>query len=99
MARVPEASATQCGRITRQGTTPPPSAPEFTNITVSGTNIVFRFTGSTNDSPGSFSLFSAATINGSYSLKPTAAFTQISPGVFQASIAASGPTQFYRIRK
>jgi flagellar hook capping protein FlgD len=85
-------------RIARQGTTPPPQ-PSFTKIGVSGLNMVLTFTGNTTDSASTFTLLSASTANGSYTNAASANITQVSPGVFQALVPASGPVQFYRIKK
>jgi hypothetical protein len=94
-ATVPGASATQYFRIARQGSTPPPSGPMFTDITRSGSNLVLTF----DSSSSSFTLQSAGTINGSYSPVTNAVITQISSGVYRAVVPTSGPAQFYRIGK
>ena len=95
----PLGPTTQYFRISRQGTTPPPSGLNFTGIKTSGANVVLTFAGATTDSASAFTLLSSSTANGSYSSAPNAQIAQLSPGVFQASVPASGPVQFYRIRR
>ena len=81
-------------------TNPPPSGPiQFTKISAVGGNITLNFSGSTNDIASAFALLSSPIANGSYSPVQGATVTQTSPGAFQVSIARSGPTQFYRIRR
>jgi hypothetical protein len=87
-------------RIVREGTTPPPpSAPSFTKIVFSGSNIVLTFTANTTDVASAFTLLSASTANGAFTPAAGASISQISPGNFQALVPASGPVQFYRIKK
>jgi hypothetical protein len=73
--------------------------PSFTKISLSGSSAILSFSGATTDSPSSFTLLSASSINGTYSPDPSAVITQQSPGSFQASVPASGLTQFYRISR
>jgi len=88
-------------RITRQGTTPPPSQPSFTRIINSGQSLVLTFTGSTTDSASAFTLLSSSTPNGTFLPLPAASsnIIQLSPGLFQATVTANGLAQFYRIKK
>jgi hypothetical protein len=97
-ATFPLGPGTQYFRISGQGTAPP-SQPAFTNVVVSGGNIVLRFSGSSSDTASSFNILSAPVVNGSYALVPNAQVTQVSPGVFQTSVPKSGPAQFYRVRR
>jgi hypothetical protein len=81
-------------------TNPPPSGPiQFTKISAVGGNIILNFSGSTNDVASAFALLSSPVANGSYSQVQNPPITQTGPGAFQVSIARSGPTQFYRIRR
>jgi hypothetical protein len=92
-------STVQYFRISRQGTTPPPSQLVFTGITATGQAVVLSFTGGTSDSPSAFTLLSAPAVDGSYFPVGNATTIQVSPGKFQASVPISSPAQFYRIKK
>jgi hypothetical protein len=98
-ATFPIGSNTHYFRISRQGTTPPPSQLEFTKEVISGANIVLTFSGNSTDIASAFTILSAPVVNGSYNAVATATITELSPGVFQASLPTSGPAQFYRVRK
>jgi hypothetical protein len=77
-----------------------PSVPaKFTSISVSAGLVTIGFTAGTNDTAGSFTLLSAPVVNGSYSKSTNAMITQVATGLFRASVPASGPEQFYRIKK
>jgi hypothetical protein len=86
-------------RIAQPGGTTPPSKPAFTRMSVSGANIVLTFSGSPTDAASDFMLLGATAVNGTYSQLTTATITELSPGLFQASLPSSGPIQFYRIRR
>ena len=60
---------------------------------------MLTFTGNTSDVASAFTLLSASTANGSFIPASGASISQISPGNFQALVPASGPAQFYRIKK
>jgi hypothetical protein len=94
-----ESPATQYFRIVRQGGAPPPSQLSFTKISVSSTNAVMTFSGSSSDPASVFTLLSSPVVSGSYTAATNAVITQLSPGLFQASVPASGPGHFYRIRR
>jgi len=98
-ATFPSGPDTQYFRIARTGATPPSSQPAFTKMTFSGANVLLTFTGSTSDAASDFTILSATTVNGSYLPAQNVSVAQISPGVFQASLPFTGPTQFYRIRR
>jgi hypothetical protein len=98
-ATFPSGPDTQYFRIARTGATPPSSQPAFTKMTLSGANVLLTFTGSTSDAASDFTILSATTVNGSYLPAQNVSVAQISPGVFQASLPFTGPTQFYRIRR
>jgi hypothetical protein len=97
-ATLPASPGTQYFRIARQGGTPPPSQPSFTKISILGTNVLLTFSDSSGNPASAFKILSAPVVNGSYSTA-NAMVTQLSPGTFQASVPASGPRQFYRIRR
>jgi hypothetical protein len=73
------------------------SAFTITGIILNGTTLTIKFIASQGDSAGQFTLQSCATVNGSYATVPGAVPTQISPGFFTVSTAASALVQFYRI--
>jgi hypothetical protein len=98
-ATLPAGSSTQYFRISRQGTAPPPSGLQFTKIATSGNTVVLTFSGDINDPPSAFTVFGAANVNGTYSALPSATVSSVSPGVFQASVPLSGPSQFYKIKR
>jgi hypothetical protein len=98
-ATFPQGSATQYFRIVETGGTPPPNAPSFTKIIVSGSNLVLTFSGNTSDSAASFTLFSAVVVDGNYAQVANPNISQLSPGVFQAIVPISGAAQFYRVHR
>ncbi len=73
--------------------------PHITNLLLANQTATISFTGSTADTTNSFTLLSASAVNGNYSPEATAVITSPGPGLFQATAPASGPMQFYRIRK
>jgi hypothetical protein len=38
-------------------------------------------------------------VPGPYTTNTTAIITQVSPGIFRASVATNGPIQFYRLQR
>jgi hypothetical protein len=86
-------------RIVGQGTVQPPTSLAFTKVAISGANLVMTFAGSTSDTPNSFTLLGAATVNATYLQVTNPNIVQVSPGLFQATEPISGPTHFYRVRK
>jgi hypothetical protein len=98
-ATFPTGGKDQYYRISRLGTAPPPSGLAFTKISHSGNNVVLLFNGDITDTPSSFAVLGAASVSGSYSTATNAIITQLSPGSFEASLPATGPAQFYRIKK
>ena len=98
-ATFPLAPGTQYFRLLQQGgTPPPPSQPNITKLVVSGSNIVLTFSGNPSDTPSAYTVFASPSATGTY-VNANATVSLLSPGVFQASVPMSGPTQFYRIRK
>jgi hypothetical protein len=60
--------------------------------------MVLTFSGNASDVATAYTVLSSPTVTGTYA-NANAAITVQSPGVFQASVPISGPTQFYRIRR
>ena len=94
-ATIPFNGSLQFYRIVRSGTAPL----QITRLSVAAGTVTINFTGATSDSPATLTLLSSASANGTYSAAAGASIIQISPGVFQATAPANGPTQFYRIGK
>jgi hypothetical protein len=66
---------------------------------VSGGTVTIDFLGSASDSAAAFTLLSASEVTGSFNPAAGANISQVSPGVFRATVPTSGPAQFYRIKK
>jgi hypothetical protein len=94
-ATVPKNGPVQFYRILRSGT----PLPHITSLNVSGGTATVSFTGASSDTASSFTLLSSAAVNGTYSVAGSAVITQLSPGSFQATVATSGPHQFYRVSR
>jgi hypothetical protein len=72
--------------------------PHITGVSVSGNTVTITFTGGSTDNASAFTLVASNSPNGTYS--PVAAtVTSTGIGSFQATIAETGNTQFYRIRR
>lgn len=98
-ATFPAGSGVQYFRIAGQRSTPPPSQLSFSSITAAGGSVVLTFNANTSDVASAFTLLSSATAQGPYAPNSSATIAELSPGVFQASVPASGPLQFYRLKK
>lgn len=98
-ASFPLSSSTQYFRIARTGVAPPPTAPTFTKIVASGSNLILTFSGNPTDSASAFTLWAAPVVNGTYAQVANPNIVQLSPGVFQATVPFSGAAQFYRIHR
>lgn len=72
--------------------------PQITGVGVLGGTATLVFTGLAGDTPGAFSVQSAANASGPYTDVP-ATITQVSAGEFRAAPLAAGPCGFYRIRR
>ncbi len=75
---------------------------EVTDIQIVGGNVQIDFTADPTDSTGSLSLYSSATVDGTYSPEGGAVITERSPagtGLFRATVPANGPMRFYLIRR
>jgi hypothetical protein len=88
-------------RIQRVGGSGPPpgQSPLITSLTVAGGNVVISFTGQTTDTASQFSLLNSPFAAGPFTTNSAAVITQVSPGIFSASVAASGLIQFYRLQR
>ena len=88
-ATVPMSGPVEFYRIKRLAGAPP-TAPKFTSISVSNGTVTINFTGSTSDPATAFTLMSCGTgvPASSYASAAGAKITLVSPGVFQASVAA-----------
>ncbi len=73
------------------------TALHITSISVTGTTVTINFTGGSSDLASAFTLLASSTVNGSYA--PAGASITGSAGSYQATVATSGPKQFYRIQK
>ena len=73
------------------------SSPQITGIVPSGTNFVITFTGPASDPASAYTLLSGALVSGVTNVAP-ATITGTN-GVYQATVPASGPVQFYRVRR
>jgi hypothetical protein len=72
-------------------------APCITSIVASGSGYKITFTGSASDAPTAYAVLSGSTA--AVVTNGTAATITGSGGVYQATVAASGPNQFYRISR
>ncbi len=84
--------------VTVQGSTTLP-APVITGLSVSGNMVTIEFTGTAADVPGSFEVRGATSASGPYPVMPGAVITQVSPGVFRATLSAAGAAQFFLIAR
>jgi hypothetical protein len=94
-ATVPAKGSMQFYRVLRLGTVPM----QITSLRVASGTVTIDFTGSAGDSPSALTLLSSASANGPYSAAAGASISQVSPGVFRATVPTNGPRQFYRIGK
>ena len=100
-AIVTNSAGMQYFRIQRVGGSGPPPGqpPVITSLTLNGGNVIISFTGQATDTQSLFTLLNSPTAIGPYTTNTTANITQVSSGVFQASVAANGPIQFYRLQR
>jgi hypothetical protein len=95
-AIVPANGPKQFYRILRS-TVPVVVTPVITSIVPSGSDFKITFTGSASDSPSAYAVLSGSVVTVVTNVTP-ASITG-SNGVYQATVAASGPRQFYRISR
>lgn len=79
--------------------TPVPTTPSITSIAVSGGVVTIEFTGGASDGPGAFQVAGKAAVEGTFAVEAGAQITQLNPGQFRATVAASGDVRFYQIRR
>jgi hypothetical protein len=72
---------------------------QITHLGVSNGTVSMDFSAGPTDSIASFTIQSAATVNGTYALVSVANIVQLSPGLFRATFPTSGTVQFYRVRR
>ena len=73
---------------------------QITSIHVSGGTVTINFTGATSDTTSNlFVLSSGTAVPASGYTTNGASITQQSPGVFQATLSASGSVRFYRLER
>jgi hypothetical protein len=74
--------------------------PFITGLSYNGIAVQIDFTAATSDSPGDFTLLSTASLTAAFGPVTSAVFTSGSvPGSFRVTATASGPIQFYEIRR
>lgn len=73
--------------------------PHITGLSVSSGIALISFTGSASDPASAFTLLSSGSVAAKPSPAAGALITQVSPGSFQASVAAAAQSQFYRIQR
>lgn len=78
---------------------PPSTSIQISKISIAGGLVSIQFTGGTNDVPSSFTVISSPIVNTPYSPIGPQTITQLSPGVFQASVPVTGPAQYFRIKR
>ena len=71
--------------------------PQIASFTSSNGLFVILFTGSPSDSPSSFSLRNATVVSGPYWDAEDATITQVSPGLFRATVPIRFAAAFFRI--
>jgi hypothetical protein len=76
-----------------------PQTPQITRLGVSNGTVTLNFTGAATDSFTAFTLLSASSPAGPYSVAQGGVIGQVSPGVFRATVPVNGPVQFYRIQR
>ena len=88
-------------RIQRLGGSVQPGgpAPTINSLTLTNGTVNLIFTGATTDTASQFTLLSSSTAGGPYSLTPGQNITQAGPGSFRATAPASGPIQFYLLKR
>lgn len=96
-ATIPVSGPAQFFEIQRSSSTS--SLPVITNISVANGVVTLVFSGSSSDVASNFSLEGASSPLGPFSVLSNATVTQVSSGVFSATVPVSGPVQFYRVRK
>jgi hypothetical protein len=97
-ATAPSGGVTRYYRIGRLDSLPP-VLPQFSSLSVANGTVTLNFGGAPTDSASAFTLLRATNVAGAYVPATGVSITNLSPGVFRATVPASGPMQFYRIRR
>jgi hypothetical protein len=74
------------------------SPPYITSIVPSGANFIINFVATASDPASAFRVLNGAVVTGVTNLDAAAVITG-GGGVYQATVPASGPSQFYRIQR
>jgi hypothetical protein len=72
--------------------------PVITGISVSGSTVTVKFTGSAADAATAFTLIGSPTVRGTYAAL-SATITSLGGGHFQATITKSGNAEFYKVQR
>jgi hypothetical protein len=88
-------------RIQRLGGSVQPGgqAPKINSLTLTNGTVTLTFTGATTDTQSQFTLLSSSAAGGPYNVTPGQTINLVSPGSFRATAPASGPIQFYRLKR
>jgi len=74
------------------------SPPYITSIVPSGANFIIKFVATASDPASAFKVLNGAVVTGVTNLDAAAVITGAG-GAYQATVPASGPSQFYRIQR
>jgi hypothetical protein len=74
------------------------TVPIITSIQVNGSTVTINFNGNPSDAASSFTVVGSAAVKGTYAAL-AANITSLGSGKFQATIATSGSSQYYRIQR
>jgi hypothetical protein len=83
-------------RVLRHGS-PPPPAPQISDISTSGSIVTINFTAMSSDVPASFLTLSAPTPDGPFSHDTGASIITLSPGYFRATLPKPPVERFFTI--
>jgi hypothetical protein len=83
-------------RVEQLSTTSEPPTINITATSVANGSITVRFT-ATSGAASDFTLVGSATVDGDYT-DSSAAITSVGDGVFEATVAAAGPQQFFQVK-
>jgi hypothetical protein len=88
-------------RIQRQGGSVQPGgqAPQINSLTLTNGTVTLTFTAAATDTASQFTLQNSPVAGGPYNATTGATITGVGSGVFRASAPATGPIQFYRLKR
>ncbi len=72
--------------------------PKASSLSVSGSTVTIKFTGSAADAPSAFAIVGSSTVNGTYN-PVSATITSLGSGSFQATLPMGGAAEYYRIKR